>query len=178
MAINTVENFLDIPIDYFISIGMEGFKDMIDVFGGVTVQNDFSFEQSGEYYEEGELHLEGERALHYARMRKSDPEGDLGRNARQQEVINELISEGASLSSLTRVNNMLDVVGNNLRTNLNFDQMRTLLEDYRGVRHNREQFVIKGEDQYIDGVYYYTVSDEERDRISNKVRDHLQMKHN
>src|SRR5690606_15649276 len=40
MAMNTVEKFLDIPIDYYIKVNMEGFKDIVDTVGGVSVNND------------------------------------------------------------------------------------------------------------------------------------------
>ncbi|PYZ98988.1 LytR family transcriptional regulator [Alteribacter lacisalsi] len=173
MVMDTVEDFLDIPIDYFAAINMEGFMKMVDVFGGITVQNDFEFRQDGIDYPEGEIHLDGEEALHYSRMRRSDPRGDLGRNARQRQVLNEIISEGASFSSVTRINQMLDVVSDNLRTNMTFDEMRHMFENYRGARHNIEQFEIAGENTTIDGVYYYEVSQDERARVSERVKEHL-----
>ncbi|TMW70384.1 LCP family glycopolymer transferase [Alteribacter natronophilus] len=173
MQMETVEEFLDIPIDYFASINMEGFMQLVDVFGGITVENDFEFRQDGIDYPEGEIHLDGEEALHYSRMRRSDPRGDLGRNERQREVLNELISEGASFSSITRVNNVLDVVSDNLRTNMTLEEMRHMFENYRGARHNIEQFEIEGENTTIDGVYYYEVSQDERERVSKKVKEHL-----
>ncbi len=43
MAMDTVENFLDIPIDYYIQVNMEGFEDIVDAVGGVTVNNDLAF---------------------------------------------------------------------------------------------------------------------------------------
>jgi polyisoprenyl-teichoic acid--peptidoglycan teichoic acid transferase len=175
MAVNTVEQFLNIPIDYYVSIGMKGFREMIDVFGGVTVHNEFAFELSGEYYPEGEIHLDGKRALLYSRMRKSDPRGDLGRNARQQQVLNALIEEGATFSSFTRIHSILDVIGGHLRTDLKLDEMKLLFDHYRDARNNMERLEIKGDDLYIDGIYYYNVPEEERQRISHTVRQHLEL---
>lgn len=40
MAVDTVENFLNIPIDYYVFINMEGFLQIIDTLGGVTINND------------------------------------------------------------------------------------------------------------------------------------------
>jgi LCP family protein required for cell wall assembly len=72
MTIATVEQFLDIPIDHYVSINMdmEGFKGLVGAMGGVTVNNDFAFPQSGHSFAQGELFLNGEEALAYARMRK------------------------------------------------------------------------------------------------------------
>ncbi|WP_317951459.1 LCP family glycopolymer transferase, partial [Rossellomorea marisflavi] len=79
MSMDTVEEFLDIPIDYYAKINMEGFKDIVNAVGGVTVNNDFTFSSGGYTFNEGQLSLNGEKALAYTRMRKQDPRGDFGR---------------------------------------------------------------------------------------------------
>src|SRR5690606_29205840 len=73
MAIDTVENFLDIPIDYFVQVNMESFKDIVDAVGGVTVNNSFSFNAGGYTFNEGQISLNGAEALAYSRMRYEDP---------------------------------------------------------------------------------------------------------
>jgi len=73
MAIDTVENFLDIPIDYYVQVNMEGFKDLIDAVGGVTVENDLAFTQDGYHFPEGTITLYGDEALAFVRMRKMTP---------------------------------------------------------------------------------------------------------
>src|SRR5690606_27392907 len=87
MAIDTVENFLDIPIDYYVQVNMEGFKDLIDAVGGVTVENDLAFTQDGYHFPEGTITLYGDEALAFVRMRKNDPRGEFGRQLRQRQII-------------------------------------------------------------------------------------------
>src|SRR3954468_14217784 len=65
MALDTVENFLDIPIDYYVQINMEGFKDIVDAVGGVTVNNTLDFTSEGVHFTVGNIHLNGEKALKY-----------------------------------------------------------------------------------------------------------------
>ncbi|SES42769.1 LCP family protein [Salipaludibacillus aurantiacus] len=173
MAIATVENYLDIPIDYFLTVNMDGFKEMVDSVGGVTVYNDFSFRQSGYEFDEGELFLDGDQALAYARMRKEDSRGDLGRNDRQRQIVNGMIKEGAQLSSVTRAESILDALGNNMMTNLTFDKMIKLQQNYRDARHNQETMEIEGSGERIDGIWYLQVPDNERERISSELRAHL-----
>jgi anionic cell wall polymer biosynthesis LytR-Cps2A-Psr (LCP) family protein len=43
MAIKTVEKFLNIPINYYAEINMQGFTSLVDAVGGVTVNNDLDF---------------------------------------------------------------------------------------------------------------------------------------
>ncbi|PYZ92570.1 LytR family transcriptional regulator [Salipaludibacillus keqinensis] len=173
MAVATVENYFDIPIDYFLTVNMEGFKDMVDAVGGVAVNNSFSFNQSGYEFNEGELFLDGDEALAYARMRQEDSRGDLGRNERQRQIVNGMIREGASLSSITRAESILDAMGSNMLTNLTFDKMIKLQQNYADARHSQETMEMTGDGQRIDGIWYLIVPDEERNRISSELRAHL-----
>lgn len=178
MAMASVENFLDIPIDYFVTVNMEGFKDIVDALGGVTVDNAFAFNQSGHTFEEGQLFLDGDQALAYSRMRKQDSRGDLGRNDRQRQIVDAMIQEGAQLSSVTKAGSILDALGNNLTTNMTFDDMRKIQENYRDARHNSETLEITGSGGRIDGIWYYFVEEDERLRVSNTLRDHLGIDNN
>ncbi|WP_416147689.1 LCP family protein [Salipaludibacillus sp. HK11] len=173
MAIATVENYFDIPIDYYLTVNMEGFKEMVDSVGGVTVYNDSSFDQSGYTFDEGENFLDGDQALAYARMRKQDTRGDLGRNDRQRQIVAGMIKEGASFSSITRAESILDAMGNNMLTNLQFNEMVKLQQNYLGARHDQETYEIEGSGQTIDGIWYLMVPEEERQRVSGELRAHL-----
>lgn len=106
----TVEQFLDIPIGYYIKANMESFKDMVDAVGGVIVNNAFAFEYEGESFPKGEITLNGEKALKYTRMRYDDPRGDFGRQDRQKQVIEAIIKKGASFSSLVNYNDILEAM--------------------------------------------------------------------
>lgn len=176
MAINTVEHFLNIPIDYYIKINMEGFEKIIDTLGGVTIDNPFSFEYAGEVFSKGTLHLTGEQALKYARMRYDDPRGDFGRQDRQKLIIKAVIEEGASFSSLTNYRNLLNSIGAAIKTNLTFDEMKEIQENYRDASKEIKPLYITGEGKKLDGIYYLIVPESERQHISTVLRNHLNLK--
>src|SRR5699024_11686849 len=44
MAVNTVENFLDVDMDYYVSMNMEGMEELVDQLGGITVENDIEWQ--------------------------------------------------------------------------------------------------------------------------------------
>lgn len=175
MTIATVENFLDVPVDYYIEINMEGFQDIIDAIGGVTVENPFAFSYNGESFEEGVITLDGERALIYSQMRKDDPNGDFGRQARQRQVVQAIVKKGLSISSVAKFKDILDVVQGNVRTNLTFDEMYSIQKNYRSTVNNVEEIQIDGTGEKIDGVYYYIVSDETRSELSTILKQHLEI---
>ncbi|MCM3018713.1 LytR family transcriptional regulator [Priestia megaterium] len=173
MAVNTVEKFLDVPVDYYVQVNMESFKDIVDAVGGVTVNNDLNFDYDGYSFKKGNLTLDGKEALAYSRMRKQDPRGDFGRQMRQRQIIEGVIEEGASVQSLANYGTILDTIGTNVRTNLKFDDMKQIQSNYKDARRNVEQLQVDGKGEKINGIYYYAVSDATREALSSKLRQHL-----
>ncbi|MED3920241.1 LytR family transcriptional regulator [Priestia aryabhattai] len=176
MAVNTVEKFLDVPVDYYVQVNMESFKDIVDAVGGVTVNNDLNFTDGGYTFKKGQLTLDGKEALAYSRMRKKDPRGDFGRQMRQRQIIEGVIEEGASVQSLANYGDILDAIGTNVRTNLTFDDMKQIQSNYKDARRNVEQIQVDGQGEKINGIYYYAVSDATRQELSAKLKDHLNLK--
>ncbi|MGN7396896.1 polyisoprenyl-teichoic acid--peptidoglycan teichoic acid transferase TagU [Peribacillus frigoritolerans] len=176
MSMDTVENFLDIPIDYYMKINMEGFKDIVDAVGGVTVQNDLDFTSDGIHFAKGTHTLNGKEALAYSRMRHDDPSGDFGRQSRQRSIIEAVIKEGASLSSLTKYDEVFAALGNNIQTNLTFDDMMDIQKNYRDASKSITQSSINGNGTKIDGIYYYIVSDEEKEKVQSELKEQLSIK--
>jgi LCP family protein required for cell wall assembly len=175
MAMDTVDNFLDMNIDYYIRVNMEALEELVDAVGGITVNNDFAWSDGGVTYHEGELRLGGKEALGYVRMRKKDPDGDFGRNKRQRQVIEAIIKEGASIKSIGRFSDILAALGNNVRTNLTFDEMKDIQANYRDARHNINNYQVKGNGTYINDIYYLLVPEEEREKVSEMVKDSLEV---
>jgi len=175
MAIDTVENFLDIPIDYFIQVNMESFKDIVDAVGGVTVESPFAFSQDGYTFNEGTNSLNGEEALAYSRMRKKDPRGDFGRQERQRQIIQGVIKKGAAFSTITKSGDILNILGENIQTNLTFEQMYDIQKNYKAASTNLEQSQINGQGTRIGGIYYFIVPEEERSALSAKLKQHLEI---
>ncbi len=137
MAIKTVEKFLNIPINYYAEINMEGFTSLVDAVGGVTVNNDIDFTVSGTHFPVGKVNLDGKSALKFTRMRYEDPRGDFGRQMRQREVIAQVANKLSSDVSVSNFNAIMDVVGKNAQTNVSFKPMRTLAFDYMDAFRNQ-----------------------------------------
>lgn len=175
MSIATVENFLNIPIDYYVEINMEGFKDVVDAVNGINVNNQYAFELDGITLEEGPQHLNGTETLAYARMRKEDPRGDIGRGERQREVISKIIQKGKSLSTLTNYDDILDALENNIKTNLTLNEIIDMQSAYRPAADMLEKLEIEGEGGFVGDIWYYMVEDETRQSLSDQLRSHLNL---
>ena len=158
-TIATVENLLDIPIDYYATINFDGIEDLVDAVGGVEI--DVLIPISGKATGDVELEpgvqvLNGKEALAYARMRKQDPAGDIGRAGRQQQVIEAIIHEATTINSFTKLNRIMNAVGENIRTNMTLSEASQLQPYAKSLKSfNRE--TLEGTDLTLNGVYYYEI---------------------
>ncbi|RIJ65065.1 LytR family transcriptional regulator [Rummeliibacillus sp. TYF005] len=176
MSMNSVEKLLNIPIDYVAKVNMEGFEQVINTVGGIQVENALAFQEGNYTFKKGDITLDGEAALAYVRMRKEDPQGDFGRQNRQKQVIQAVIEEGTSLKTLLKYQNIFDILGNNISTNLTFDQIKELQQSYRESLSNIQQIHFeKGKGKTIHGVWYYMMDSNELTEVSNTLKKHLQI---
>lgn len=176
MSVKTVENFLNVPVDHYIEVNMAGFKDIVDAVGGVDVYNDLEFTHEGVHLPKGNIHLTGDKAVHYSRMRYEDPRGDFGRQMRQRQVIQAVIKKGASVSSLASYGDVLKAIEKNVKTSLTQDQMFDIQKNYKDCMQNSEEIQIPGDGhKAADGIWYYYVPDAAKQDLTNKLRAHLEL---
>jgi len=176
MAVNTVQNLFDVPVDYFVSVNMESMQQIVDAVGGISVVPPLSFTQSGYSFIEGQsTHMNGAKALEYSRMRKSDPNGDYGRQHRQRQVIEGTMRSIASIDSIMNYQNILGTMSNSMRTNMNFDDMVDMFNNYRNSISNVEQVQLSGSGQLLNGVYYEMIPTEEINRVSSHLKSELEI---
>ncbi len=177
MSLDSVENLLDIPIDYVVEVNMEGFQRIVDAVGGVTVDNKLEFTQDSYHYPAGEITLDGKEALSYVRMRKEDPSGDWGRQDRQRQVIQGVLNEGKSVSSILNYRSVFSALGDNVKTNMTFDEMVEVQKNYRDAADKIEQLHFeKGEGKRMNNrIWYYIMDDEELQEVTSTLKRHLKL---
>ncbi|GAB2539149.1 LCP family glycopolymer transferase [Gracilibacillus alcaliphilus] len=169
MAVQTVQDFLGVEMDYFVRINMNGLKELVDELGTITVDNEIEWEDGKYHFTKGPVEMDGEKTLAFVRMRKQDPSGDFGRTERQRKVMQGIINEGANVANVTKVNELIDIMGNNMATSLDFDDMKTLLNGYRDTRRNVTSYLMEGSGTTIGGIYYYVVPDEEVAKVRDMI---------
>lgn len=117
LAKQTVERLLGIKINYYVLIDFEGFKQVIDLLGGIEVEvpppgvNDPFYsetERLGDFrpcvFQPGLYHMDGSDALCYARVRRNS--SDLDRISRQQRIILAVMDKAAQLDVLANLDNV------------------------------------------------------------------------
>lgn len=154
LAKATVSKILDLPIHYYARIDFNGFKRAVDAVGGVDITVEKALYDS-EYPDErnpkrsktfslaaGRQRLDGATALKYVRCRKGTCGGDFGRAARQQQVLLALREKAISLKTLSnpsKLAQLISIVGDSAKTDLQLHEIRKLAEIAKGVDPKKVQ---------------------------------------
>ena len=173
MSMDSLEKYLDIPIDHYASINMQGIKDLVDAVGGITVNNDLEFTNEGHTFGMGQITITGQEALAFVRMRYDDPRGDYGRQERQRLVVEGIAKKLISLSGVTQYQSVLDAISTNMRTDMDFSMMQKIALEYRSAFSTIKMDQMQGDGFMQDGVSYQRVSDEELQRVQTELKDQL-----
>lgn len=182
MAIQTVQDLLNIQIDRYVMINMEGLVQLVDAVGGITVTNEFDFpikisDWEPEFtavVEPGTHKINGEQALVYARMRYDDPEGDYGRQRRQREVIQKIMAKILAFDSVSRYRQILSAISRNMQTDIEISS-RTIpyLLGYKDALKKIKTAQLYGEDAEINGGSYQLVTKKHLLEVQNAIRKAL-----
>ncbi|MGL9956508.1 transcriptional regulator LytR [Enterococcus sp. DIV1368f] len=173
LAMDTVENYLNIPINHYVSINMAGLKELVNAVGGIEVNNNLTFSQDGYDFTIGKISLDGEQALSYSRMRYEDPNGDYGRQERQRKVIEGIVQKVLSLNSVSNYQEILTAVSDNMKTDLSFDDMKKIALDYRSAFGKVKQDQLQGTGFMQYGVSYQRVDEQELNRVQQELKNQL-----
>jgi LCP family protein required for cell wall assembly len=100
LLVGTVEQLTGLTVDHYVEIGLDGVAGVVDAVGGVELCLDYDVDdwRSKLQWEAGCRVADGPTALAFSRMRYADPEGDIGRTQRQQQVIQAVASSVADPS--------------------------------------------------------------------------------
>ncbi|MBU6947460.1 LCP family glycopolymer transferase [Staphylococcus haemolyticus] len=182
MAVNSLEKLMDVPVDHYISIDMDGVKTVVDELGGVNVTSNASFTTkttNGTYsFKHGQSYkMDGKKALAYMRSRKEDGAGgDEGRQLRQQQVITAVAREAFSVNSVTKLNGIFKAAQDNLKTDLSFVQLNRFKSDYDKAQDNVERLTINGQNALgDDNLYYFYPDKNSLNDVKEKLKENLNL---
>lgn len=134
LAVNTVNQLLDLDIQRFVVIDFNGVTDFIDKAGGVTINltqaevNYLTNYSGGKVkYNVGPNQFNGDRALAYMRIRKID--SDFKRTARQRNVIETLARKIITEKSLSEIYDLTNFAFGLVKTNISLGELTSVVSD-------------------------------------------------
>lgn len=183
MVKESLEKFLDVKIDRYMSVDFDGFRQIVDELGGVPVdvkkRMKYSDPSDDTYIDikPGLQNLSGEQALDYARYRKSDlgkEDSDYQRINRQQEIVRALAAKGASVQAYAKAFSLMEIIGNHVKTDLTEGEIASLLLSYGDPTPNEIRTdTLIGQDERIwhNGIlgWYHLVPSAERERVHQQI---------
>ena len=129
----TIEASLDIDINYYVRVNFSSLVNLVDALGGIDVDVPEGLEVETFYangtpgVHAGINHLDGERALAFARERKAYQDGDIQRNKNQQQVLMQMVRKIASPDMIVNFGKFMDALSGAFETNMSADNMLSLI---------------------------------------------------
>ena len=151
---DTIENLLDIDINYVYRVNFTSMIDIVDALGGVDVTvpegmavSKFYTNSNLEGVHEGENHLDGKRALAYSRERKAYIDGDLQRARNQQQVLQAMFKKATSPEIIKNYTSLLKALIGAFDTNMTTKEITSFIKYQIQAKPSWkfEQFVLKGD---------------------------------
>lgn len=180
-TIESVENLLEIPVDYYVRMDFEAFIDVVDALDGIKVDVPYDLEEQDEFDNAGAINLEegiqivdGSEALALARTRHYD--NDIERGKRQQMILQSIMDKALSAGSFTKYANVIDAVGDNMKTNLTFKNMQAFFEYAKDGKPDVETITLEGYDDMSTGTYYWQLDEESLMEVQDILQSHLGLK--
>ncbi|GEK28969.1 LCP family glycopolymer transferase [Furfurilactobacillus siliginis] len=174
-TIKTVQNLLNVPIDYYALLNMGGLEKSIDEVGGVTVTSPLTFNYEGaSFVKDQTYHMNGSTALKFARMRYDDPQNDYGRQNRQRLVVQALFRKSISVKTVLNPS-FLNSISSESQTDLQSGDLVKLAQNYRSATKNMTTDHMQGQGQMINGQSFEVVSSSEKQRVTNELRKSLDL---
>lgn len=170
LVMDTIRELTGLPIHHYVEVNYSSFQRIVNAVGGVKlcVTRKYADAQSGLYVDKpGCYQFDGNKALSFVRMRKSDPEGDFGRIKRQQQFIRELMSKVKSvgfLADVPKVLRLANAVSSGIITDkdLSLGLIRSIANKLAGYSQQNIDFrTVPGENKLINGASYVVMIEDQ-----------------
>lgn len=175
LAMDTVRDFLGVPVHYYIRMDFQAFVNVVDILGGVemTVEKDMYYEDP--YQDlvidigQGVHVMDGEMALNYVRYR-GGPDADIGRIGRQQKFLMTMLKQSFRLGTILKLPQIVSQVEAHVSHNVPGGVVGQLV--VMAPRIDPEDVamgVVPGDSIWIGGVNYWKAEEEGTRELVQKV---------
>lgn len=178
-SMDAVEATLNVPVDYYVRINMEAFVDAVDELGGIEYDVPYNISEpntndTGKIkVKKGHQKLNGDEALAVARTRHQD--SDLKRGQRQMDLIKKLFIKAQKADSFSKLDDVIEIVGKNAKHNLSYKEVKALATSYLKDDVEIKSKQLEGQDDYLNGVYYYNPNIKNIKDTANLLRSDLNL---
>lgn len=129
-SVATIENFMNIDINYYARVNFTSLVKMVDALGGITVYSPVAFTtlHGGYQIHEGNNEMDGDKALGFVRERYGLANGDNDRVKNQQRVLTGMLQKAMSPAILTNYTSVLNSIEGSFETNMSSSEITDLIK--------------------------------------------------
>lgn len=159
----TLEQLLDVPMDYYILIDVHAFERIIDALDGIDIDVEKRMYYEDPWDDDGGLvidiypgmqHMTGEKAIQYVRYR--DTEGDIGRIRRQQRFMRAVLQKVTTPEIFAKLPEIVSEVAKSVKTDLDTGDMIKFLQIMKKVQEDGlAAEMAPGNPAWFKGVSYW-----------------------
>ena len=159
----TLEQLLDVPMDYYILIDVHAFERIIDALDGIDIDVEKRMYYEDPWDDDGGLvidiypgmqHMTGEKAIEYVRYR--DMEGDIGRIRRQQRFMRAVLQKVTTPEIFAKLPEIVSEVAKSVKTDLDTGDMIKFLQIMKKVQEDGlAAEMAPGNPAWFKGVSYW-----------------------
>jgi LCP family protein required for cell wall assembly len=175
LTIATIQDFLKVPVHYYVVADWQGFIKVVDALGGVDLHVEANMRYEDPYanlkidLKKGFQHLNGHQAGQYVRFRH-DEMGDIGRVSRQQKFLKALATQAVRPGNLIRLPQIISILRDNVQTNMTPWTAQDVLVAIPSLKNNRIQSdMIPGNFANIGGISYWAPDRAETRKVVERL---------
>jgi len=175
LAVQTVEQLLQIPIHYYVVVDWQAFIEVVDTLGGVDlyVESDMNYEDPyanlAIHLSKGYQHLDGNKSGQYVRFR-SDELGDIGRVQRQQRFLKAMVEKTMNVGTLLKVPYLLNTINQYVTTDISAFKMLKLANSLKSFKTGGlHADMLPGNFATIDGISFWRHDPEQTKQLINRI---------
>ncbi|WP_010300636.1 LCP family protein [Kurthia senegalensis] len=178
-TIDTVQNLLNVPVDYYVEVNFNAFIDVVNALDGIEVDVPYDMKELDENdkrtvnLKKGVQTVDGREALAVARTRHQD--SDIERGKRQQMILESIVSKATEATSMTKYSSLITAIGDNMTTNMSFDTMKSLFAYVQNGKPSITNLSLDGYDDMTTGTYYYKLKQDSVLSVRQELQKQLSL---
>lgn len=164
LLVSTVEEFSGIPIDFYLQVNYNLFKDVVDTMGGIEFELDRRIKARGTTLEPGLYNLDGDQAFAVVSFR-NERMGDIARVERQQRFL-AAVGRAIRQRPAKQLLPVLYAGWKHTKTNLSLPEGVELLTELRGIKETDiQREIVPGWFYNRNGVSYWRPDSEKNKEV-------------
>jgi LCP family protein required for cell wall assembly len=178
MTRKSIEDLLEINIDHYMTIDINGFVNIIDILGGIDIEVEddmYYVDRRGELYidiKKGYQHLDGRKSMYYVRYRDKIY-ADIGRIKRQQRFLKVMLEKMKKIGIVWKLPSIIQEIYHNIETDLGIKDIINIMKRFRDIDLAKVGVTtLPGEPKYVDKVSYYVHDHEKTGHLIEDIMEY------